>query len=213
VARSLLASAALVFVSSPVLSEVPNDAYVITDKNSSVSRANLVIDHDTFSVDVGAQCALFSTTSNSPDVGSRLEVSSSHPDRLRLKNEKGSLEQTRKDNLPMVKLVTGSGDGQLTNYLLCKQAAVEGDLKTRKNISQGSFEASGKKCACDPSEELEGTDCAAFTAQVNRLVTDCESDKTLQLSFDAGIVNRFKIKGKGDAFPASEVPASGPDPG
>lgn len=210
-ARSLLAPAAFVFVSSPALCDVPNDEYVLTDKQSSVSRARLEIEDDTFSVKVGAQCAVFSDTSNSPDVGSLLEVSSDHPDRLQLKKQQGSLEQSQKQNLPRVKLVTGSGEGELTNTLLCKKAEVEGDVKTKRSPNQGSFEASGKKCVCDPSEELEDSDCAAFTAQVNRLVTDCQNDKTLELTFEDGTLKRFKIKGKGDAFLASEVPLPDPD--
>lgn len=206
IARVLLVPAMLVFVSSLALSEVPDERYVLTDKKSDVPRATLDIEGETFSVVVGATCAIFSESSNSPEVGSRLEVSSNHPDRLGLGNRKGRLAQAQKDNGATVRVVTGSGSGQVTNSLLCEKAEVDGDVKTKKSPNQGSFEASGSKCVCDESEALEGADCSVFTAQVNQLVTDCQNDGSLKLSYDGGSVKRFKIKGKGSAFLESETP-------
>jgi hypothetical protein len=208
---ALLVPATLVFASSPAQAEVPNDTYVLTDKSSDAFRADLEIDNARFSVVVRAECALDSDTSNSPDEGSLLVASSTHPDRSQLKKERGSLEQAQKDNPPVVTLATGSGDGKVTNHLLCEKAEAEGEVKTKKSPNQGSFEASGKKCVCDTSEELEGSDCTVFTAQVNRLVTDCQNDKGLEVSFEGETLKRFKIKGKGDAFLASEVPRPDPD--
>jgi hypothetical protein len=202
---------AIVFVSRPVVADLPDPTYVLTDKSSNASRADLRVEDDQFFVVVRSQCAPFSDASNSPDVGSLLEVSTNHPDRIRLKKERGSVEQAQNDNLPMVKLVTGSGDGQITNPLLCEKAEAEGEVKTKKSPNQGAFEASGKNCVCLVSGEFEASDCTVFTAQVNRLVTDCQNDKSLDVSFEGGGLKRFEIKGKGDAFLASEVPRPDPD--
>lgn len=206
IVRWLPPSVALLLVSSAVLAEVPDDEYLVRDDESSVSRAGLVIDGDTYSVVVGAQCAVFSSSSNSPAVGSLLEVASDHPDRVQVKKKGGGVEQAQKDNPPTVRIVTGSGIGQVENWLVCDKLDLGADVKTKKSPYHGSFEASGRTCACDDSEELEGADCGAFTAQVNQLVTDCQNDKTLDVSYDGGVLKRFKIKGKGSAFLASDVP-------
>ena len=66
--------------------------------------------------------------------------------------------------------------------------------------------ASGKNCVCVDDGDFDSDDCSVFTAQVNRLDTDCLNDKTLSLTFEDGELTRFKIKGKGRAFRVDDTP-------
>jgi len=189
-----VASGALLAFAGSVVADVPNDGYAITDQKESVTRGYIVVAGDTFLVQAYTVCAPMAG-GDSPD-GSVVFFLSEHPDGAKLKNEKGSVEQSQKDNPARLFIQTGSGLAFRQNDLSCEEIEVSAEIKTKKTPLKGSFQGKAKNCVCDDSGE---NDCDSYAAQIAQLAEDCGNLQSIKGKFDGGVVKKVSIKGKGDA--------------
>jgi hypothetical protein len=181
-------SGAVLAVAGYSIADVPNDQYIISDKKDASAEGYLDVSGSSYYAEAYVQCADFTGGTN----GSSVLINSYHPDSVKLKKNKGAVEQAEKDNQAIVRLRTGS-DPQYTTYLSCDKAEVKADVNDKKTPFKGSFSGSAKKCTCD-----EG-DCGQFSSQVGILATDCDDNKSISGKFKDGALEKIKIKGKGEA--------------
>jgi hypothetical protein len=214
-----IASGAVLAVAGVVFADVPNDAYVVIDKNEPRSFGGLEAHGSEYEVSTFTICEDF------PDAGpggSSVMFLSNHPDSVKLKKDKAAIEQSQKDNRPRILFVTGV-IGELppvTNAVICEKADVDGDVKTKKTPITGSFSASAKNCSCDEEffaddlDDLDGIDfgipglpdfedfdpdCLLYPNQLAKLATDCSDLKSLSGDFSSeGGLKKIKVKIKGD---------------
>jgi len=192
-----IASGALLAGAGAVVAEVPNGGWIFADKDDADVEAFIGAFGDFNEVDVWVECAPFGEGSSS--AGTYVEFYSWHPDKVKLKKNKGSIEQGQKDNQAGLYIETGTGTLQRENYLLCDKIEVSGDVKTKKTPVQGSFEGSAKNCVCDQEGD---DDCADYPAQIAQIAMDCADKKNVKGDFDEGVVKKASIKGKGDGSAA-----------
>jgi hypothetical protein len=195
-----IASGAVLAVAGLASAQVPDDEYTIIDKNEPESTGTLDVDGDDYEVITETVCQEFATTA---DTGASVRFESNHPDSVKLKKNKGEVEQSQKDNKPSIEVTTRIGTTNVTNSLICDKADIDGDVKTKKSPVSGSFSASAKNCTCDAT--AAGQTCTTnFQAQLEKLGTDCDGLKSLKgdVSVENGI-KKIKMKIKGDeAAPA-----------
>jgi hypothetical protein len=185
---------AVLAVAGAVFADVPDDAYMITDKNESGSVGLIHVYDNTNGVDLYATCESFNEGGSSP-AGSRVEFQSWHPDGVKLKNDKAQVGQTQNGNPSIVRFITGSGEDQEVNWLSCEKSEIDGSVKTKDSIS-GSLSASAKNCSCD--ETGPGANCEVFLDQLAKLAADCEGLKSISGSFEGALIKSLKAKVKGD---------------
>jgi hypothetical protein len=188
-----IASGAVLAVAGAVFANVPNNYYDITDKKESQTEADIDMAGSMNFVSVETECADF-PGGNSTE-GSYVQFFSTHPDSVKLKKNKGSLEQSQKGNQALLYIETGNGTANRENYLLCDKIEVSGDVNTKKSPITGSFEGSAKNCVCDTDGD---DDCGSYAAQLTQLAIDCADLKTIKGDFKDGVVKKVSIKGKGD---------------
>jgi hypothetical protein len=212
-----LASAAVIAIAGFAFANVPNDVFLIADKDSSTAVclnfldeglgggtcAELDLAGSGYELDVIAICDPFLDGDLG---GSAVAAETDHPDEAKLKKNKGEIGQTQKDNRVDVAIITGQGEAEILNFLACEKAEMEGDVKTKKSPNSGSFSFKGKNCTCIAEGDFSGPDgCLGFSNQLGILAVDCEDNKTVTGSFKDGDLKKLEIKGKGDALNVTEI--------
>jgi hypothetical protein len=192
-----IACCAALALAAPGRAEVPDGFWTIQDEKAPATSAELRMAGDGYALQVIGICEPFPEASSAD--GAAITIETDHPDAIGLKKDEGAVAQARKDNPTSVTLVTGSGDQQTRNRLVCEKADAEADVDTKKTPSRGSFEASGKGCSC---AEAVGNDCARFVEQIGILAAKCQRNKSVDVHFDDERQNlrKFQVKGKGNAL-------------
>jgi hypothetical protein len=190
-----IASGAVLAVAGLASAQVPDDVYWITDKNEPESTGHLDIDGEFYEVYTSTLCEAF----GEGDTGAEVVVESDHPDSVKLKKNKGAVEQSQKDNRPTITLYTVLGGEDVENTLTCDKAEIDGDVKTKKSPVSGSFSASAKNCICNSGAGAGDDNCENFQSQLEKLGSACDGLKSLKgdVSVENGI-KKIKVKIKGD---------------
>jgi hypothetical protein len=191
-----LLAAVLLVVASAAGAQVPDGAWAISDDKDSGASADLQISGGAYAAEINAVCVPFPEGNST--TGSAIQVTTNHPDKVKLKKDRGALTQQDKTYQPTVRFITGSGTLRKTTIASCKKVELEAGIKTKHDPNTGSFAVKARKCDCPLN--VEGT-CDAFANQLLKLETDCASHKAVSTSFDTekDVVNKLTIKGKGDA--------------
>jgi len=192
-----IAMAAALGISGAARAQVPDGFWRIVDDKQPATSAEVAMAGSTSSVSIEAVCE--DLIEGDAAEGSAILVETEHPDRVRLRKNRGDVEQSQKANPTIVTLVTGSGEQQIRNPLECEKAEAQAQIKNQKQPNSGSFEAFGKECECVAAE---GGDCSQFTTQIGILAAKCQRNDTVDVRFSDKNQNlrKFKVKGKGDAF-------------
>jgi hypothetical protein len=187
---SLIVAGAVVAAAGAVVAEVPNGAWDTEDQKDPDAYAYLEATGDYNYSWMEVDC----------DGLSSVYAETNHPDRVKLKKDNASQEQTQKNNQGSAWIRADTGEGSNWNLLSCEKVEVSNEVNLKKD--RGKFEASGKDCTCDPS--YEGGNCALFEAQVEILATDCAGNKNVDGKGEGGTISKFKLKGKGTVTNAPE---------
>jgi hypothetical protein len=174
---------------------VPDGVFDIEDDKESDATGRVTADGSEFGAFAKVECSPPSTT-NGAD-GSSIFIRTEHPDAVKGKKNKMEVEQSQKENLPKVIVLTGGGTGTITADLTCEKASVDASVDTKKNT--GKFSAKAKNCTCVVGDDNSQAVCDAHEARLEQVATDCDGFDSLKGDIDGNTIKKIKIKGKGTA--------------